>query len=206
MQILAPYGGFANHVRWLLWLTIPEPVYHHRVMFPEEDVYEIFHCDGWPDTLSEFNKLEYKDLPYFEVIDTTDRMDFITQNVYPPARTKENWLKYEWKHRNIMKIYCKVEHNMSKLDDNVKTIVMKTTYENASEHYNAMSKYKITARHVEEVYKNLPKDHLLLNCTDLLNEVLNKDFYDEATSYFGIDNDYESAKIVHKLWYDRINN
>lgn len=204
MQILAPHGGFANHVRWLLWLTIPEPVYHHRVMILEEDVYEIFHEDGWPATLSEFNKLEFKDLPYFEVINTKDRVDFISQNVYPPARTKENWLEYEWKHRNTMEIYCRAKHYMSDLDKNVKTIVMKTTYENASKHYNGMSKYKITAQHLQEVYKNLPKDHLLMNCTDLLNEKLDKNFYTSATSYFGIDNDYESAKIVHKLWYDRI--
>ena len=69
MQIIGPSGGFMNHMRWLMWLTIDQPFYHHSVICPEEDVYLLAHRDGWPDTLKEFNntdKFKYTNSSYFQ--------------------------------------------------------------------------------------------------------------------------------------------
>ncbi len=119
MQILGPGGGFMNHMRWLLWLTIDKPTFHHSVMFPQKDVYRNMHNDGWPDTLEEFNNLPYEDLPASAVLNPKSKVKFI-KNMYITKRSKQNWLEYEWKFRNKLEMFCKVEHLASMLEQDIK--------------------------------------------------------------------------------------
>jgi len=206
MQIIAPPGGFMNHMRWLMWLTIDQPFYHHSVIYPEEDVYLLAHRDGWPDTLKEFNNLPYEDLPSDAIINPKNKVEFISKEVYPSERNKQNWLEYEWKFRNKIEIFCKVMHSIDEINKNEKTIVMRVSAITANNHYMDMNTdhQAYTSKSMEKFYNNIMPTWLEISSEKLLNEVLDEELYNTATEYFNIDNNYKDAKIVHKLWYARI--
>ena len=208
MQILGPGGGFMNHMRWLLWLTIDKPTFHHSVMFPQKDVYRNMHNDGWPDTLEEFNNLPYEDLPASAVLNPKSKVKFIKKYVYNKKRSKQNWLEYEWKFRNKLEMFCKVEHLASMLEQDIKTIVMCVDVEIANNHYKDMNKDSpsLTKKNLHENYIGCNINWLRIESKRLLYPVLDKELYNAATEYFDIDNNYKDATIVHKLWYDRIKN
>lgn len=206
MQIIAPPGGFMNHMRWLMWLTIDQPFYHHSVIYPEEDVYLLAHRDGWPDTLKEFNNLSYEDLPSDAIINPKNKVEFISKEVYPMERNKQNWLEYEWKFRNRIEIFCKLMHSIDEINKNEKAIIMRVSAITANNHYMDMNtdSQAHTSKLMEKFYNNIMPTWLEISSEKLLNEVLDEELYNTATEYFGIDNNYKDAKIVHKLWYARI--
>jgi len=206
MQIIGPGGSFINHMRWLMWLTIDKPIYHHSVIYPEEDVYLNAHRDGWPDTLEEFNNLSYEDLPADIIINPKNKVEFISKEVYPMERNKQNWLEYEWKFRNRIEIFCKLMHSIDEINKNEKAIIMRTSATISNNHYMDMNtdSQAHTSKLMEKFYNNIMPTWLEISSEKLLNEVLDEELYNTATQYFGIDNNYEDAKIVHKLWYARI--
>jgi len=206
MQIIGPFGGFMNHMRWLMWLTIDKPIYHHSSMYPEEDIYLLAHRDGWPDTLEEFNNLSYVDLPALAVLNPKNKVEFISKEVYPIERNKKNWLEYEWKFRNKIEIFCKVIHSIDESNKNEKTIVMRVDARTANNHYRDMNPTAVshTQELIEKGYNNIMSEWLEIKAEKLLQDVLDKELYSNAIEYFGLDANYEDAKIVHKLWYDRI--
>jgi len=206
MHIIGPAGSFINHMRWLMWLTIDKPTYHHSVIYPEEDVYLNAHRDGWPDTLKEFNNLSYEDLPSDAIINPKNKVEFISKEVYPLERNKQNWLEYEWKFRNKIEIFCKVTHSIDIINKNEKAIIMRVSAITANNHYmdmNSNSQVK-TSKSMEKFYNNIMPTWLEISAEKLLNEVLDEELYNTATQYFNIDNNYKDTKIVHKLWYARI--
>ena len=206
MQIIGPGGSFMNHMRWLMWLTIDQPFYHHSVIYPEEDVYLLAHCVGWPDTLKEFNNLSYEDLPADIIINPKNKVEFISKEVYPIERNKQNWLEYEWKFRNRIEIFCKAMHSTDESNKNEKAIVMRVNITTANNHLMAINPdvQLHTSEGIENSYSNIMPTWLEINAEKLLNEVLDEELYNTATRYFGIDNNFKDAKIIHKLWYDKI--
>ena len=55
-----------------------------------------------------------------------------------------------------------------------------------------------------KTYTDLPKkdNTLVLNSECLYNPVLDYKFYDQLVKFLNIDNLYDHAKIIHKMWYD----
>jgi hypothetical protein len=52
-----------------------------------------------------------------------------------------------------------------------------------------------------ELVKNRNIDYKILNAEILFDEVLDYNFYKSVIDFFKLDNNYNSAKIIHSEWY-----
>ena len=171
-SIVGPWGGFSNHVRWLALLD------------------------------KQFNVTER--LGYNGSIE-----HFIANEVYNDNRKWHNWLIYEWTWRDKI-------HEFIFLDNQVcyqahKFVILQIDPELA---YKCYFKFNPALNHLtkkdfiqmvvsyDHEVDAFPMDSLKLNAGVLYQETLDPDFYATLTKYLDLDDNYETAKDIHKLWYN----
>lgn len=173
--IYAPIGGYMNHLRWLLLMSSD---------------YQFF-----PNEL---------------------KLKFIQSLVYDSNRTCFNWLNYEWELRTkkLITESIQVTHDL----DVIKNIQgPKKIIGLSMDPYNALYHYfkfnPVLNLMGEEGFLNsvllhnnslssLTEDALILPADSLSNEILDQKFYNKVVEFLNIENSYELANFVHKLWYD----
>jgi hypothetical protein len=125
IAIVAPNGGYGNHLRWLMLLD-PQFAFNFKIdIAAEEARYLEFQGADWPN-FNDWKDLDPSqlELDIFNEIDSNfninklvssaniaysntrvlstveDKIDFIKQYVYNQSRTWSNWLAYELKFRS----------------------------------------------------------------------------------------------------------
>ena len=199
--VIAPVGGFGNHVRWLLLLD-------RQFQFTVRKV-------PWP-TVNFFGNLEQ--YPWTIIADINDKIEFIRNHVYANFRTWHNWLIVEWFYRTRLDSVIEFRHgpldNLHKQShfDHKKVLVLQIDPEFASRSYfkfnpnfnntprdvfqDEIRRYNFEATHIP-AHKNL----LRLRTESLYNPELDKDFYLRVIDFFELENNYAIANEMHQLWY-----
>jgi hypothetical protein len=122
--IIAPLGGFSNHLRWLLMLDSKYSFKFDIDVTGEEILYTDLRGASWPN-FKEWNELDPNKLDQKILIEISDRFDieklktiasttrnnnktmsliedkisFIADNVYGKDRSWQNWIYYEFQYR-----------------------------------------------------------------------------------------------------------
>ena len=229
--IVSPVGGFGNHLRWLLLLDETYNFNTIKNVFSIQIIenYNIFRGSDWPniedfsfDNLEDNIKKEIKNNFYMDelivndllskIINLEDKIKFIKSKVYPSSRTWHNWLHTEWRYRPVLDNIIKFNHSFDNNTFNL-AICMTTTPELAYKSYlkfNSnlnnllVSEFKdYVKKYNEKILPNTQsKNVLLLNSDLLFNEILDKNLYYSAISHFGLDDHYESANYILKIWFN----
>ncbi|CAB4128605.1 hypothetical protein UFOVP112_44 [uncultured Caudovirales phage] len=177
--IVAPVGGFGNHVRWLMIL---DPSF---VLVTQA-----------------------RDVPV--VLDTIEKkLEFITDLVYPIDRTWHNWLEFEWRYREDLNKIIAFSHGP--LWPTTKTLVLQVSPDLAYKSYlkfNSNLNTRSRVRFINDVtdlnaLNYFGIDHCILNSDVLFTPTLSDYFYNQLINFFGLENLFEHASIIHNLWYDR---
>jgi hypothetical protein len=134
--IIAPWGGFANHLRWILLLdpqfsfqfkdniTHQEIKYSHvkGIDWPEFSSWKTLKKEDLNATILEEISAEFKidelslianeaDVFSKPIITLEDKLNFILNRVYPHSRSWQNWLMYEFRYRTQLQNLIFVDHN-----------------------------------------------------------------------------------------------
>jgi len=122
--IIAPLGGFGNHLRWLMMLDSRYSFKFDLDVTGEEILYSDLKGESWPD-FKEWDKLDPNKLDQKLLLEISDRfsierlkiiasttrnnnktismiddkVSFIADNVYGKDRSWQNWLFYEFQYR-----------------------------------------------------------------------------------------------------------
>jgi hypothetical protein len=183
-RLVYPPAGGGNHVRWLMYFDKSFDPMHLT-------------SDKSPD-----NKLK-----------------FIETKIYPKERTWHNWLTFEWKHRRKYDhiIALDSDHHTYKYKENNKTIIM-----SFNDYTECIKKFVVIisqftdnwsiADIIEEKWaasydagiklqKISPFEKVI--ASDVIwEDVLNKKFYYDIIDFWELEDHYEYAARVHKLWRD----
>jgi hypothetical protein len=203
-SIVYSIGGFGNHVRWLSLLdnryqcVIKASNFQH----PSEQ---------W-----KINPIEsYK---FYDFVSMDTKLEFIKTWVYPDRRTWHNWLIFEWKYREQLNEILPVTHEykfnrpggpqrkelyLRVTPDLAYRCFLKfnTSLNNTSPAWmkSAISEFnQVTERYCLE----FNKDTLYLDVDSLYNEQLDRELYQQLINFFELDDNYEVANQVHKVWYN----
>lgn len=178
--ICAPVGGYMNHLRWLLLLsgTYTKP---------------------WGKAQNNV------------------KFNFIKSQIYSEDRSCFNWLDFEWKFRtksNLQDMIF-VSHDLDKINiinQPKKVVALYLEPSNALFHYlkmnpalNGMSEELFLdsiTNHKNKLSEINAEEILHVQIDKLYNETLDKEIYDNIVNFLNIDNEYEVANDVHKLWYN----
>lgn len=145
--IVAPTGGFGNHLRWLMLLDNQFSFNFKINITTEETMYLAFQGEDWPEftnwreldtsclTAEIFEEISSKfDInklinsskiahSHTRILSTVaDKIDFITQYVYNQQRTWSNWLAYELKFRGQLNDYIVLCHQYYNIDQKIPNI------------------------------------------------------------------------------------
>lgn len=134
--IIAPYGGFANHLRWILLLD-PQFSFQFKDNITVEEIkYHELKGSDWPE-FSSWATLKKEDLntnileeilSKFDIdklasiagvasifskpiTPIEDKLNFILNTVYPQSRSWQNWLIYEFSYRTQLQNLILINHN-----------------------------------------------------------------------------------------------
>ena len=184
--VIAPMGGFGNHVTWLAWMHVDEaqstkwPIngVEQKIKFIEKSVYPLKRT--WHNWL--WYEMRFRNIFSDAVFTNFIRFDHIMQ--------------YD-------------DYN----DHTNKYLFLRSDVDLCTKHYMKLGpcfcnmgilKWQKLIHVHNSTLDKLPNqsNHLILNGPILWNSVLDKDFYDKMVKFFEFDNMYEHAKIVHKMWYD----
>jgi len=221
-NIISPTGGFANHVRWLMLLDQR----YCSVIIPDnfKPIYEKFQGSGWPSyhdymisnyrgveqhIIDEMNNL----LPLLNFTSPEYKLHSYKHRVYPMNRTWHNWLRYEQQWRVILDKTIELTHTYTELTNiNNKTLILTVdpflaykSYVKFNSYCNnlSLSEFQFHILTENANHQGVTNEHtLILNGDILFNEVLDQNWYQQLISWFDLDDNYSSACIVHKLWYD----
>lgn len=183
--VLAPAGGYANHVRLLCFLSNQLSAYmfpklklyklKHKINFIKSHIY--FQERSWHNWLAtewkyrqQFDKSEIAVSHNLNLLNTNYKQTNKFLGVFVDSET-------------CYKSYLKFNSNLDS-----------TTKENFLEYCNNwFDKCKI----LSEKHNKLK----ILDCNILQNPILDKNLYDEIINWFEIDNQYDSACEIHNIWY-----
>jgi hypothetical protein len=221
-NILSPTGGFANHIRWLMLL---DPQYCLVVGSTDsESLYKKLQGNGWPsyyDYISN-NYLnidvkiinEINNLPFLLNFTTLDyKLNAYRRHIYPTTRTWHNWLAFERQWRDQLNDTIGLGHNyIDLIDINRKTLILTIdpllaykSYVKFNSLCNNLSMSEFQSSIVADNTKHMAaadEKTLVLNADILFNEVLDRSWYQQLITWFNLADNYASACIVHKLWYN----
>jgi len=136
----------------------------------------------------------------------SEQVDYILSTIYFVDRTWHNWLIVEWNHRNSLNKKIYFSHNNLITAEN--TIFLKADPELAYKSYlkfnsnlNNESKNQFL-RYVNN-FSNVigTSNNTVLDSTKLFTETLDRDLYTQLITAFDLDDNYESAQIIHSRWY-----
>jgi len=227
INVLAPIGGFGNHLRWLLMLDSA----FSFVTAPPKDQYLIFSGSEWPTyenfiinnyQCSESIKLEIEncivrsDLPRPLIMtDLDNKLDSILTNMYNEQRTWHNWLSYEFLYRAHLDQLINFVHtpNYGPVNNNNKTIGLTIDPDFALTMYLKFNSGLIGLTHekfnqhieksCQEIkeYSETSKNTLILEAESLFTESLNPTIYNKIIDWLELENNYHSANIIHNHWF-----
>lgn len=173
--VCAPVGGYSNHLRWLLYLS------------------KEFHLFGE-------NKLTY-----------------IKLAVYNSRKTARNWIETEWKFRTILNKCIMLDHNIENIvvtDDPMKIVVMIARPRHALKSYLKFNPtlnghtVRTFMRHVDDDNKSNTRftssnaNTIVVDSSILYNPILDKELYTSIVAFLDIEDCYDNANEIHKIWYD----
>jgi len=165
-------------------------------------------------------------LPFRELKDKTR---FIENNVYPQSRTHNNWLDFEWRYREALDPFIHVGHMFSNngnhyllgndqneiIFDKYDKIVLATTdptlahsvYKKFNPHGSSDDEFidlvLLQNQSAIELASTNKEKFKLIDSTLLFDSKLDYNLYTDIVSFLHLDNNYESAEDIHKLWYLR---
>jgi hypothetical protein len=178
-----PWGAGGNHIRWLLFL----------------DKQMVAPWNNGP-----------QDIP--------SKLNFIKNKIYPVTRTWNNWMQFEWNYRNDLNQQIQVKHDIFNGENSDEKVLYLTFNDinipfNHYFHINLGLNCLTPAQFKTQLNVWIDKFNFIKNkinefdnkkfiSIDVMynNQELDYDFYKEIVDFFGFDDLYGSAKIVHD-WY-----
>ena len=222
--IIAPIGGFGNHVRWLMLLD-PRYQFTLRSGFLTQQKYESIKGINWPQyddylnlnfkTYSEEIKSEILNFSVdifsypatiLEFDNLNSKLDSFKNSIYSKHRTWHNWLLTEWKYRDYLNTFVNFEHNKNFLSQ--KTLALTIDPEIAYRCYlklNSNLANRSPENFITQVkqYEKISASAniKILDSGILYQPILDRNFYNEMIDWFGLLNLYDEANYIHSLWY-----
>jgi hypothetical protein len=185
INIIAPIGGYGNHVRWLVSL---------------DDKFTL--------------KLNPPSQENFVLTTAEEKIEFIKDRIYFPERSWHNWLEVEWRYREGMDASIGFRHSCIGLPSTLSTLILTIDPELAYKSYlkfnsnlNNRSRERFLRDIAEENTNNVrfaeSVDYTTIMASDILFQPeLDQIFYNNLTSFFGLTNLYTQANQIHKLWFN----
>lgn len=225
LKIVAPMGGFANHIRWLILL---DECYSFSIC-ATQDYYKIFSGPGWPtyenyccndlhgikqEIVQELHQLskDWPGLKVYKFFSNKDKKKLIDEHVYPENRTWQNWLNFEWKFRyplnNAIPLHHEIEGD---------TIILPGIYINTESQFALRSYIKFNSnlnnltvneftKKIDTYKVDLDKvnktNNLIINASEVMQSNLDPQLYTRIMDYIGIPGNYDLANYAHKKWYN----
>ena len=218
INIIAPIGGFGNHIRWILLLDDQFRI----IVKSGNDIYVNLAGINWPDYDNFINERysnisknivdEIKLKCEINLFTSIEKINFIKKLIYPMQRSYHNWLNWEWRYRVSFNNYIQLDHEYS--DSQKKTLILTIDpmlaykcYVKFNSNLNNMLKDQFIqgielANQSHSLLSKSNENIQLLDSTILYQPSLDYDWYQELISKLNLDNNYQSANIIHKLWYD----
>jgi hypothetical protein len=177
-KIIFPWGGGGNHIRWLM--------YFDNTFAPDKSLEE--------------------------------KLKFVKDEIYSNERTHYNWIKIEQHHRPNFDygIVATADHGDPNTDqEDLHTLFVKyNDYTMPWEHYFCLHPSlnwkhpSIFKKYMYEWYDGqldrkgiLPPHKKVILCDSLWNETLDKNLYCDIIDFWNLEDHYEYAAEIHKLWY-----
>lgn len=173
----ASWGGFGNHLRWLLLLDTPWSFNNQGVSnvdFVKQYVY--------PNDRSWHNWLYHE----WQLRDHTDNLVPLSHNIREQFESRKNGL-----HISLVtdpdlayKSYVKFNSNLNN---------------------HTVSAFKHNVDQFNRESERLSKENsnlLILDSSKLFTSVLDKDLYTAAANWFRFPVNYEKANDIHSVWYN----
>jgi hypothetical protein len=224
-NIVAPIGGFGNHVRWLLLLD-PQYKFTLRYGFVDQESYNNVTGVNWPcyddylnlnfdtcpkDIVAEMLDFTLMHFPHCAEIvpfdNTVSKIDAFTNSIYSSNRSWHNWLTTEWKYRDYLNMFLYFTHDR-KYVPSQKTLILTVDPDLAYRCYlkfnSYLNKHSVCNFMIKaEQYNKLPvsANTKMLDSTILYQPTLDREFYNEMIDWFNLANLYDDANYVHGLWY-----
>jgi len=226
------YGG--NHLRWMLLLSdeynfnfkVPEDEYLQvkGESWPRYDDYIYNNYNGISDSIRyEMQGRLSNDIEFDNI---KNKLKFIEESVYPITRTWHNWIEVEYKYRFAFDQLIEAKHTPhigGTFDNpNNKTLLLvlepKTAYKaivkysifKTTNNFNKPNEFIQTSIEYNEECLQLAKSNSHIKtmpCDSLFSsDILDRTWYEELVTYFGLTNRYEDASYIHKIWYSLTKN
>lgn len=218
--VIAPWGGFANHVRWLILL---DPKFEFSVARLGQESYEALKGPDWPS----YQKYVENDIQdsspsvireieeqggHFHFRNMEQKLETIRNWVYPETRTWHNWLGYEFTFRNALAGHVGMDHYLKKDIAYEKNVLLSVDPDLAYKCYfkfnsliNQLSieEFKNKVEKSNDKFYNISdgQSYKVFSSDDLFQPVLDQDFYHELTGWLGLADSYQQANIIHGLWF-----
>jgi hypothetical protein len=209
--ILAPSGAFGNHLRWLLSLDQQFTV-------------------NFGSSLAEVQQCMNQLVNVSDLTLTTNSPEEKVRNiaalVYPEQRTWHNWLAFEWAFSdnltkliyfdhgnedgwkkintpttNYRAVLCTIDPDLAyrcyvKWNSALNNTPIHSYKTRIAQNFNAVS-------YTQKLCKmDNPAACYFVDTSILFQPTLDKSFYQSIISFCQLDDQYELASDVHKLWYD----
>jgi len=152
------------------------------------------------------------------------KLTYIKNSIYHPNRTWHNWLLIEHQNRTYFDHSIYLDHGNENSWEFVRTIpnykVLLCTVDpglsyrcyvkfnsNLNNVDSCVYKREMSAYFNETFYKekiasvNPDADYHIISSDRLFTETLDYDLYTEIIQFFNLENQYEHAAYVHKLWF-----
>ena len=167
-------------------------------------------------------------LPFEEI---NDKIKWIGNNVYPQSRTHDNWLEFEWRYREAIDPFIHVGHLIrdvgkyylmtdypdelmfNKYDKVVLAVIDPTVAHSVYKRLNPQlngtpdQEFKDQIEDQNQATIELASTNKekfkLINSTALYDSKLDYNLYTDIVSFLQLDNNYESAEYIHRLWFER---
>ena len=187
-SICGPIGGFTQHIRWLMLVSANyndlEKLNYIGAMVPKK--YYPFKGE--------------------------DKVKFIQEHIYPSDRRCFNWLDEKYMHRQALKKVILHTHELDECGSEPTIIITMDPMFS----YNFYLKFapmialdkdgfieKVVRQNKENLdYANAQPNCFHIDTEQLYSPTLDRNIYDNMISFLNIDNVYECAQQVHKMWYD----
>lgn len=176
--IIFPPGGGGNHIRWLM--------YFDKNFDPEKSPEE--------------------------------KLNFIKEKIYSEERTHHNWIKIEFQYRgveydNVIALQGNHVDPAHDEQDAYTLFVKYNDWTNPFEHYYCLNP-SLNSKHPETFRKYffpwfneqvdakgiLPSHKKVILGDSLWNNTLDKDLYYDIIKFWNLEDHYEYAAEIHKLW------
>ena len=225
INLVAPIGGFGNHVRNLLIL---DDRFAFKVT-PSEDRYNVFAGPDWP-TYDEYCTLglnapmpklirneiqeickEFKNLSVSSVVTLEQKIDFIMEHIYPTERSWHNWMIHEWPFRHGGKDIIEFFHDYPDTTD-LTTVCLTCDPQLA---FYSYLKFNSNLNNItKENFLNIIKEHnqkcnnitssniIVMSSNSLAAPTLDPIFYNTLIERLGFNNYYNLANQLHQRWYE----